>query len=221
MPAAIEAGGKVLLERHHRISRVALRQFARRPMICAIDPESFDLSLSPERGARNSGASAIPGAIACRVFQCDFDPNLATVLSHDDRGRLLREEVQLSRLEDHLREGQEILRGCVPPAPLASRLADGMEMLLLRHRRPVSSLAVVLGGELPFGLWAEISGERILLSRPGGWATAAQAILSWLPVGEEPRLRITRASITERGEPACGISVSMRALWWSAALNCT
>ncbi len=206
VPAAIEAGGKVLLPRADRMRRVELRGFARRPVICSIDPEAFDLSLSPERGARTVGGAALPGAINCRVVQSDFDPAVACVLSHDDRGRLLREEVPLDRLEDHLREGQEMLRACNPPAPIASRLADGVETLLLRHRRSLPSITVALGGDLPFGLWAEIAGERVQLSRPGGWAAAAQALLASMPVGDEQRIRIVRADITERGAPATPIA---------------
>jgi hypothetical protein len=205
LPAAIEAGGAVLIPKKGRMTRVSLHLFARRPIACNTDPEAFDLSLSPERGARNSGGFAIPGAIACRVFQSDADPNIACVLSQDSNSRLLREEVPLERLEDHLREGQEILRGCTPPAPLASRLADGIEMLLLRHRRTVASMPINVGGAMPFGLWLEIGGEKLQMAQPGGWAAAAQAILSRLPMGDEPVLRISRVETTEKGAPGSAI----------------
>jgi len=203
-PAAVAAGGIVLLEHDGRMRRIPMHNFAKRPTACTTDPEAFDLSLSPERGARSSGTFAIPNAIDCRVFQ--LNDTTACVLSRDDKGRLLREEVPLDRLEDHLREGQEILRAGVPAAPLAARLSDGMEMLLLRHRRALFALGIVIGGELPFGLWAEIAGARVQLSRPGGWAGVAQAIMSMLPMGAEPHLKIVRCDITEKGEAAAPIS---------------
>ncbi len=203
-PAAIAAGGIVLLEREGRVRQIPMRNFARRPTVCNTDPESMELSLSPERGARSSGAFAIPNAIDCRVYQ--VTETTACVLSRDDKGRLMREEVALNRLEDHLREGQEILRAGVPAAPLAARLSDGMEALLMRHRRTVYAMPVTIGGDLPMKMWMEIDGTRIQLSRRGGWDAAAQTILSKLPDGVEANLKITRAEITERGEQAKPIS---------------
>ncbi len=195
LPVAIEAGGEVLLGGKGRLRKFALRRFGVRPVLCQVDPEAFDLALAPERAGRPmSGGS--PGLVESRVYQ--VSDALACVLTCDSSGRLLREEIRLGRVEDHLREVREVLRAATPPAMFTVRLADQLETVLRMHKRLLSPLQITVGGALPHGLWVEVAGERIDTALRGGWSSLAQAVLARVQSGAEARISIERVAVTGR-----------------------
>ena len=199
-PIAIEAGGEVLAPYQGRMRRFSLRRFGRRPVGCTPDPEAFDLALSPERGLRSSAGSQ-PHLVEIRVYQ--VSDKLGCVLTCDSGGRMLRQELRLDRIEDHLREVRELLRACRPPVMLAARLADQLETVLQLHTRPLPPLVLSVGGELPRRLWVAYGGERFELSARGGLAAAAQALLASVQQGAEARLSITNVAVSlPDGRPA-------------------
>lgn len=193
-PVAIEVGGEVLAPHDGRMRRFPLRTFARRPVGCAPDPEAFDLALSPERGLRAHGGPAQPRLLEMRVYQ--VSDTLGCVLTCDSSGRMLRQELRLDRIEDHLREARELLRACNPPALLAARLADQLETVLQMHTRALPPLVLSVGGALPRGLWVDYGGERFQLSSRGELSAAAQALLSSVQQGGEARLSIEKVTVS-------------------------
>jgi hypothetical protein len=194
LPVAIESGGEVLLGGKGRVRKFGLRRFGVRPVLCQVDPEAFDLALSPERAGRQMSGLANPGLVESRVYQ--VSDALACVLTCDSAGRLLREEIRLAQVEDHLRELREVLRAATPPAMLAVRLADQLETVLRMHQRLLPPLPIAVGGALPHGLWVEVAGERIDTALRGGWTSLAQAVLAQVQSGAEARISIERVAVT-------------------------
>ena len=192
-PIAIQAGGEVLSPHGGRMRRFPLQRFARRPVGCAPDPEAFDLALSPERGLRSAAGPSQPRLLEIRVYQ--VSDTLGCVLTCDSGGRMLRQELRLDRVEDHLREVRALLRSCSPPALLAARLADQLETVLQLHSRPLPPLVLSVGGVLPRRLWVDYRGERFELSARGGLAATAQALLSSVQQGGEARLSIEQVAV--------------------------
>jgi hypothetical protein len=137
---------------------------------------------------------ANPGLVESRVYQ--VSDALACVLTCDSAGRLLREEIRLAQVEDHLREVREVLRSATPPAMLAVRLADQLETVLRMHQRLLPPLPIAVGGALPHGLWVEVAGERIDTALRGGWTSLAQAVLAQVQSGAEARISIERVAVT-------------------------
>jgi hypothetical protein len=177
------------------VRKYALRRFGARPVACQVDPEAFDLALSPERAGRQAlSGLPNPGLVECRVYQ--VTDALACVLTCDSAGRMLREAIRLDQVEDHLRELREVLRAATPPAMLAVRLADQLETVLRMHRRLLPSLQLAVGGALPHGLWVEVAGERIDVALRGGWSSLAQAVLAQVQSGAEARISIERVAVT-------------------------
>jgi hypothetical protein len=202
-PPAVAAGGLVLVAAGGHLRRQPLGRFAQRPTSCTPDPEAFDLALAPERGTRFQTNLVQRGVLESRTFQ--ISDELGCVLTRDDAGRLLREEVPLDRIEDHLRESRDLLRLCTPVATLAARLSDQLETVLLVHRRQLPRLPIQIGGRLPFALWVEVEGERIGLGHAGGWPALTQALMSRIPFGGEFRIGVDRVSVLVGGKPAAPI----------------
>ncbi|MBS2022172.1 MAG: hypothetical protein JST92_07150 [Deltaproteobacteria bacterium] len=194
---AVEAGGTVWVSRHDRVHKFGLRKFARRPTTVTIEPEANDLSMAPTRGNRPDPGFSAPRVLDCRVFQ--FKAGLACVLTCDDQGHFLREEVPLPLLEEHLLRGQELLRACHPPAMLAQRLAEPLERPL-PELRDLHRVKLTVGGTLPFGLWIKLKEDQIDLGTDG-WSMAAEMILSSVPLHSVVRLEVERAEVKAKGEP--------------------
>jgi hypothetical protein len=197
-PPALEAGGRVYVL-GERVRKFPLHSFAARPLFCDPDPEAPDLGVGGPPGV---GVAA--NRIECRLIRAGEDR--AALLYVDEHGWVLREEVPLAEVEEHLRETQAILR--VPPrrATLALRVGPGFEGLD-RIRRPPdrADLPMKVWGELPFGLGVELHGERFGGRAPLGWSAAALSALSGCPPAATGRIRVDEVTVTLRGRPAGGL----------------
>jgi hypothetical protein len=197
-PPAMEAGGRVYLL-GERVRQFPLRSFATRPLLCDPDPEAPDLGV----GGR-SGTGVAPNRIECRLTRAGEDR--AALLYVDEHGWVLREEVPLTELEEHLLETQAILRVPPRPATLALRVGPGFEGQD-RIRRPSDRVDVPMKvwGQLPFGLGVELHGERFGGRALLGWSAAALSALSGWPPSATGRIRVDDVTVTLRGRPAGGL----------------
>ena len=217
LPIAIEAGGRVLLASDAReVRSFALSSFARRPRRCLPDPESPDLSPSPEHSGRPRAS------LGATVLECRAEllgPGRASILTADLAGWLLREEIPLDQLEDYLLEAQAILRSTSPARILAIRSGPQLEAAVRRGAAGGHRVPVAVRGSLPFGLQVEIDGERYGAGK-NGWTTGACAALAAVPQGLLPRFKVTSVNVELGGKPASGIgalyarSVALRKLQW-------
>lgn len=197
-PIAAEVGGDVLLVSADGFRRHGERQFARRPVRCAFDPEAPDFGVEATQGREVTSSRELQ----CLAFT--DDGLTAQLLTVDEAGSILREVVPLAWAEAWLAETQELLRA--EQGALSVRAADGLTRAAMTVSEPgAPDVVVTLGGRLPFGLELEVDGERYGGRSPLPWSAAALAVLSRWPMGVRGRVRFAAVDVLSGDEPAVGL----------------
>ncbi|GEJ59174.1 hypothetical protein [Anaeromyxobacter diazotrophicus] len=196
-PAAIEAGGEVLLTLGRGVRVYPLARFAARPRVFTPDPHAPDISIST--GERRAFRARDPGVLQCRVSLAQDGG--AALLYADASGGHLREEVALADLEERLREARALVRGGTPPASLAVRLSEDLEAAVRRAGPPGRKAPIAVRGALPW-VEVEIEGERFGGRSRLGWGAAAEALLSRWSAGAEGLVAVSAVAVEARGAPA-------------------
>lgn len=201
LPLALEAGGRVITVHRGELRHFPIERFAGRPRAFHADPDAPDLALSP--GERRPVGLSGPSVIECRAALLD---DLRAVLVYaDSSGGHLREEVLLAHLEDHLRDGRELLQGADPDAILAVRLSDDVEPALRRVARGTTALTIGVGGAVPLGLELDLGGTRFGGRSGRRWPDAARAALSFWPRDGAARIRVSAVTATLRRRRVSGL----------------
>jgi len=128
------------------------------------------------------------------------------VLYTDVQRGWLREVVYLSELEEHLRDSRTVLQQADPSAVLALRLSDGVEPALRRVGRAGEPVQVVVRGQYPHDLQAEIGGERFGgVSGGRTWREGARAVLLRWPRTGTGRISVNGLTVQAGGKRAVGL----------------
>ena len=196
-PIAVEAGGRVLIAHGSGVKSYPLARFAARPRVFTPDPDAPDISICT--GERQGGRLHAAGVVQCRVVL--GGPGRAALLYADGDGGHLREEVGLAELEERLRDSRLVLRESQPPAVLAIRLSEGLDLALRRAGSPAPRMEAVVRGALPF-VEVEIAGERFGGRARLGWRAAAEALLARSSAGSEGLVAVRSVQVTTGGRGA-------------------
>jgi hypothetical protein len=201
LPLALEAGGRVITVWRGELRQYPIARFAARPRVFHADPDAPDLALSP--GERRPVGLSGPSVIECRAAL--LDGARAVLVYLDSSGGHLREEVPLGELEDHLRDGRDLLQQADPDAILAVRLSDDLEPALRRVPRGTTALTIGVGGAAPHRLELDLGGTRFGGRTVLRWRDAARAALDFWPRDGAARIRVSSVTASLRRRRVSGL----------------